>query len=217
MSKTRGIIFEAEVSRDVEPGVVTLYDMSRYANNGVMTGVTWAQLPSDLWVMNLDGNDFINFGTGIYVPIGTFSTWFYTTASGAQQTLLAKDIGGQNNGDFTFDINMADDKIRLRLQDASPSSQSIFSNVAVNTAQWYHVVVLFGTGGMIMYVNSVAQTDTDAFTGGITNTAATFYLGGLAASFGLTGYLAMGELYNYRLSAGQILKRFEATRSLFGV
>ena len=43
-----------DVARQIggpEPSTTTLTDLSGFGNDGAMTNVTWAQEPSELWVM----------------------------------------------------------------------------------------------------------------------------------------------------------------------
>ena len=91
MSKTRGIVFESEVSRDVEPGVVTLYDRSRFQNNGAMTDVSWTQLPSGLWVMSYNGSSsLVDLGNADSLKLKdtnfTLMLWFNPTTVGVDTT-----------------------------------------------------------------------------------------------------------------------------------
>jgi len=35
----------------------SVHDLSKYHNNGTITGATWTQLPSGIWVLSFDGVD----------------------------------------------------------------------------------------------------------------------------------------------------------------
>ena len=69
----RNIVLQPENSIDVEPGVVTLIDQSRYRNNGTFVNApTWTKLPSGLWVLNFDSAalQYINCGNDVSLNVG---------------------------------------------------------------------------------------------------------------------------------------------------
>ena len=84
--KTKGLVLDPEASRDIEPGIVTLYDRSRFQNNGAMTDVTWVRLPSGLWVMGFNGTtSIVNCGVGASLANLTPMTlieWINPTTTG---------------------------------------------------------------------------------------------------------------------------------------
>ncbi len=214
MSKTRGIVLEPEVSRDVEPGVVTLYDRSRFANNGVMANVTWVQLPSGLWVMEFNGTSSkVNFNAP--VSLQNFATktvvfWYYAGAfTGTSREVI--DFGySLGTGDVVLLAYGANTVPLLLLSDGLATV--LFAH-GVNT--WTQICYSYD-GTTILYAKNGVVFDTDAQTG--TMACAAAFLGGRGGtSKWYDGNLALLKVLRYALTPGQILQRYEATRSLFGV
>lgn len=217
MSKTRGIVFEAEVSRDVQPGVVTLYDQSRFANNGVITGVTWTQLPSGLWSLTYDSvTELITVADSLSIRLTTaftFELWTYRASLGENSTPYM--ISKNTLTDYGM-IYWSDDSIRFY-----PGAQVVAPAATLVLNVWQYIALTFdvfaGANELQCYLNG-------AFVGqGTRNTvlatsANALILGNRAAADRtFDGYIALLRIHNYALTAGQILQRFEAERSLFGV
>ena len=81
----------------------------------------------------------------------------------------------------------------------------IFADSAVTINTWYHVAAVFGSSGMIMYINGGQQTDTDADTGGMTNTSPSFVIGSLrVGTWPFNGKIDDVRVYNRVLSADEI-------------
>ncbi|MCK5235919.1 MAG: LamG domain-containing protein [Deltaproteobacteria bacterium] len=226
MSKTRGIVLEAETSRDVEPGVVTLYDRSRFANNGTFAGTVgtpiWVQLPSGLWVLDFTAANaqYINFGTpesinnisnAISVEI-----WFnLKTAVGFQRIFNTADAfsGGVNYGiDIIMDGTLFYGQVCGTLSTQNGQWADRIADV------WHYATFTYNRVQNLTYGNGVLISG-DTIDSGTINNTTNVYLGrrNSANTQNLNGYIGMLNIYNYALTPGQVLQRFEATRSLFGV
>lgn len=189
MSKTRGVVFEAEVSRDVEPDALTLYDRSRFKNNGTMLGAgepNAVQLPSNLWVWDFDGTDDIITIGDILSSIQSAILWI------CPDDITTRSIVDFDGGTHSIEISGASN-----ITATGWAAPAIYVNgvvaAAVTLQTW----------------KCIAVTTATAF-------AVSALVLGQEASF-FDGKIGMIVLYTYILTAGQVLKRFEATRSLFGV
>uniref|UniRef100_A0A6M3LV68 Putative lectin/glucanase superfamily protein n=1 Tax=viral metagenome TaxID=1070528 RepID=A0A6M3LV68_9ZZZZ len=95
MSKSTGLVFEAETSRGTEPSSATLEDKSRNKNHGTMTNVTYTQLDSGLWVQDYDGTAYIDCGAdgSLNFISSSFSiaAWVYPSTI-ADQYLISRGL-----------------------------------------------------------------------------------------------------------------------------
>ncbi|GAH57001.1 unnamed protein product, partial [marine sediment metagenome] len=112
-----------------------------------------------------DGSDFVNFTQVIGSTSGTLAFWINITAgAGTQRNIIGRDDGGANQ-DFTLMIRgSAGNKAYWYLDDGAGVDKFILSNEAIPENVWVHVVGMWGTDGMKMYVNGVLQDDTSAVT-----------------------------------------------------
>ena len=136
---------------------------------------------------DFDGvDDYITCGTDVSldVVLGTLSFGMYLDAlPGATDTgIICKDNSGANIGDFNVNMGYTgeDDKLYWFIDDP-PATGKVNSDGALSATTWYHVALLFGTGGMIMYINGIAQADTDVVTEGMTNASANLMFGVIRA------------------------------------
>ena len=227
-SKTRGIVFEAEVSRDVEPGVATLYDRSRYGNNGVMTDITWIQLPSGLWSVDHNGSTGVTHIPGV-PPLDNL----FDNGATLEVWINPRSDGGGDLGAI-FDKNRwgfitrseAGGAVRIQFSHQFTGNDYIANTTTtvVNINTWSHVVMTYDNGNVanlaIEYVNAAVVAHGNNMPTGIRESEAGFNLS-IGKHFTVAryfdGYIVRPCFYNYILTAGQILKKFEAERSLFGV
>ncbi len=213
----RDIVFQPENSIDVEPGAVTLWDLSRYPNDGAMTNVTWVQLPSSLWVMVFNGTtSWVNCGADASVRSFRYSHEFWlnpTTIAPVTQGL----IGIHWAGDGVY-IHMRGDEIRLTHGGIAEFTTATL-NLQIDT--WYHMVALYDGTDIMLYVNG-------AFIQSV-GTAAPTWAGAAELVYGTWRNSNLGtnsiyfegnivpNYYNYALTAGQVRNYFEKTKHWFGV
>ena len=216
--KSTGLVLDPEVSVDVEPGVVTLYDRSRFRNNGVMTDVTWVRRPSGLWVMEFnDASSFVDCGHDASFNLQhlTLEAWVVNAEglSVNSQHILVKKTGYVSH--FGYMIYLESGGVYFNLGDGGSHRETYVGPLAWDVTAWYHIVLTFDNARFYVYRNGVHQGDRAlAFT--IVHDATDFYIGRMAGVW-YNGQIAMARVYNYPLTPGQVLQRFEATRRLFGV
>lgn len=221
--KTTGIVLDPEVSVDLEPGVVTLYDRSRFRNNGVFANVTWVQLPSGLWVMSFNGtnssvdlttNSIYNFTSELF----TVEAWIYLDAAwSAAASVLFK---GNHGGDGWFLSLGFGGGTNLELATNHAPTWEYSYSTALNKSQWYHgVAVRTSTTNVDIYINGVDDTASHAVHADPTTTIQRLAIGtrsNLVAN-PFYGLIAQPRIYTYALSAATIYSHFQAKRGWFGV
>jgi len=175
--------------------------------------------------LGFDGtNDYVTAGspTTFDISDGTASFWAQPQelGSGTKQKLLAKDNSGNNSGDWNIHINIGGsaDLITFRIEDGLGGSFEVDSNSAPSLNTWVHVTVTWGSGGMRMYIDGILQTDTDAHTGGMTNTSANLLFGMLRAPSEepFEGLIDEVKVYNYVLTQQQIRDDYNQGTVRFG-
>jgi hypothetical protein len=224
--KTTGCVFEAGVTLGAtSPPVGILYDLSRFRNNGTITGPTWVRLPSGLWVNSFDGtDDVINCGTTTSLNnIGTtgdftFTILCWTKWTGRTATypsLFNKQIGATELG-IRMLSNNSDTTMLARLSSGGVKYKD--ATIAVSQNIW-HLVGLKYNGA-----NTIALCDTNsvtgsAFVGGVDDhSSEAFCIGNNAAvNQDYLGYIGLFRIWNRALSAGKINQIYQAERGLFRV
>lgn len=226
-AKTSGIVLNVARQRwGAMPSVVTLYDHSRFGNDGAMTDITWTQLPSGLWVMDIDSatdevaipDDISLSPTNAITMLawirGDFTDWAWNGK------IFSKRAAG-NNHDYFLDIiaqgQANEGGIRFNFYDGVAWRAGVIDDtVLCGDDVWHQIGVTFDAANYIYYVDGEqGMTTACAFTmirsGGILNIGR-----GAVAQEKYIGLITLAEIYSYPLTAGQILQRYEATRGFFG-
>lgn len=217
--KATGLVLDAERSVDVEPGVVTLYDMSRFGNDGAMDNITWTQLPSGLWVMSLNGtNSGVRIASGqLYRTTTTLECWIRLNNA----TQVDKAIMGQLSPFFwdQYGSGILFDNGVLSVISESNHDKAALTVALTDIISWHHVVGIVRTASGKLFLDGVEVDSGDLDSGYLY----WFAIGAsrddtdpLAGNY-FDGLISGVRVYNYALSAGQILKKYEATRRFFGV
>ena len=158
------------------------------SNDGTLDGATQGVAGVFDDAYSFDGNDNVNFGTSVNFDLTTGTLMFHLyldsqPGSTSDWGFLSKDDGGANVGDGNFSMGYytTDNKMNFALGNStSPYNYVCASNSALSATTWYHVAGVFGgVSGMILYIDGVAQTDTDAHQGGLNRAAAVMFVGAL--------------------------------------
>ena len=218
-------VLDLENSMDVEPGATPWYDLSHYKNHGTITGATWVQLPSGLWVMDLDGSDFVNIPDSDSMDIGTsdFTVlwWQNITSTAATQGLIDKGAFAGEIGWNTL-IEGGTGRLYLWMADDIVARHRVTSTPSVTAGIWQLMAVTVDrdVGGVISFNAVVQGEQADDLAAAPDSLANAFdaTIGRRGAHGGyFTGMMALFRIYNYALTAGQVLQRYEKTRYLLGV
>ncbi len=207
-----------------------IHDFSGNSHNGTLivgSGGTQSAT-SSIWTnglsgkingsLNFDGtDDIVNMGTStaFNIATGTVSVWFNLNSHTIlDKTIIGKDLSGGNNGDFNLRVAESDDatnpsKIEFKTENGGSSYYVASDNIAP-TNEWVHVAVLFGDGGMRMYVNGILQKSTASQVYGMTNASANLFIS--ASATGNTDYfngkIDEAKIYNYHLTPEEIKQEY---------
>ncbi len=210
----------------------TIWDRSDKANNGAITGATWTRLPSGLWVLSFDGNDFItvadadslSFGNGTVDTAFTILLWAkMTDATGFRM------IGKMSSTVREYLFQTTGDNLQIACFDADNlNSITTVASATVTSyeGKWvFFAGVYTGSGlntGLSLYVNGAVVASTGSTTGtyvAMHNTAIDLTIGvaNFATPSFATGSIALPRLVGSALTAAQLLNIYNQERSLFNV
>lgn len=203
-----------------------LADLSKKANHGTIDGATWANGPVGQAVLSSDGIDnyvSVADNPSLQLTQGSIELWFkptggFDSSASVSEALIGKEGAGNNNGDF--DIRLLDTNGRLSFNNENGvATNSVSSDSSSWNDQWYCVVTTFdGSGNMALYIDGIAQSDTDTSTA-LMSRSDTLYIGSLRAGtlFPFNGLIDEVRIYNRPKTASDISQRFQLMRHLYGV
>jgi hypothetical protein len=174
---------------------------------------------------NIDGggseafNGSTQYGTGLGTPLGlsayTKSFWFKLTSYLPGNNVVSSDVGGH----FCY----FGGGNKLQSGHSFWSNYGAFTSVttfALNT--WYHACLTFNTStGMALYINGVLDSTYVSNTTNPTNTPVTGTGRVDIANYGtgnnLAGSIGQVMVYNRTLTAGEVLKNYNALAGRYGL
>ena len=190
-----------------------IYDRSPYGNVGTIVGATWKRLPSGLWCLYFDGDDYVKIPIGLEA-LNTFTclAWFNTSSGG---TIFGSD--GNVAGSNAYLLRVA---TTLRFVLEGGTSVNIASSATVNDGKWH-------LGASVKDGNTIARLSVDGVEDGRDETVyanlawSNLCLGCLNASgtpaVTYTGSLAVVRLIGRAFNASEIRGIFNQEKHLFGV
>ena len=200
---------------DIDGGAGDIKDSTSNGNNGttVNMGVSNQVEGRIDGSMEFDGvNEYIGAGSAASLDVtqGTYSMWLnWEDDSGVLEIPLAKDNVGFNLGDGSIHIHGESTNGVMFMAGSAFGENEVVSDSAITPGEWVHVVGVSGTGGMLLYIDGVVQADTDVYTGGWSNAAASLLMGSRRAGTDeFDGILDEIRISNIRRSADWINTTF---------
>jgi len=212
----------------------TIFDRSGNANNGTITGATWKRLPSGLWSIRYDGNDYINIDVAVNdlaaTTTGTWMAWMKLDDATPVATAMAVCFGDTNADEFIQFGILSSGKLYSQLYVAGARKWRLdTAAAAVANLRYAHITVIQDGVSPILLVNGVlvAQAFVDA-------TDKTLWFAGCAGidngrigcgnynSVGNTAFItdgntALTKIINTNLTVAQVLSIFNQELHLFVV
>lgn len=189
-----------------------IIDQTSNSNDCTLTGATYNVTGQYGGAVSFDGvDDYLDCGSSTELDAlssGTATFWFkFDNLPGATgRAIFAKDNANRNDGDFGahYGFVTTSNQLDFFVSDAA-NDYDVIANSAQSADTWYHGAFVWGTGGMRMYIDGVLQTDTDAYTGGMTNASATLIIGSLRNGvFHWEGDLDEFALFSRQLNSTEI-------------
>ena len=159
--------------------------------------------------VGIEDNNDLDFGTGAF----TMECWVVAnfTAQGSEEVNVILSLGGNvaTTGTAGLGIKGSTGKIRGYV-----ASEVCDMNGTFTTGQWYHVVTTRAENGLCtLYLDAVAQTDTETTTGNVSNSHSKFIGKDTNAERFYDGVVDDVKLYNRALTPTEIKKNYNATKS----
>jgi len=196
-----------------------IHDVSQYHNNGAITGATWTQLPSGIWVLSFDGvDDYVDCGNDESLQITgalTLASWVKPTLLGSAEKIIRKDGSGGDRG-FYYQVQ-ADGKVIFLISSDGTALSYWDTTDALTNGVWQYVVAVFNPGSIMdIYVNGVFwERYPGTIPSAIYNTSGNLTISFSADAF--DGLIGEVRIYNRALSASEVESAFNQDRDLFGV
>lgn len=200
-------VLDLENSMDLEPAATPWYDLSRYHTNGVVTGATWAQLPSGLWV-----KDF-NSATPDYVVVTCpqlnfttedFSGIFRIYIDNLVASRCILERGAITADGYTF-VVAANGIIYLYTSQAAAEQHTISNVLSIGATTWYTLGWTRAGNSVRLYRDGVDVTFTPAVHVNPATSARTAKIGvrDNLTTQPFDGKIGFQRIFNYALTPGE--------------
>ena len=208
---TDGLVLylDAANQKSFVSGNTIWYDISKYNNNGTLSGATFSQDRGGGFIFN--GASWVNLGNDTSLQIGGYNislcAWFKTSASQYQPIL--DDLGALDYTSWGMWLTPTG-KVAWFGWDESA--------IAVNTGNITNVVTVMEDGTVKFYINSIKdinQYSKSAIIPTTDNKAIGARSDGTSYFFNGTIYNC--SIYNRALTAQEVKQNFDALKSRFGL
>lgn len=192
-------------------------DWSGKGNHGTIHGATKITAPWNQ-ALSFDGeNDYVDCGNDASLDITdaiTISAWVYPREkSGSYRAVISKGSNEVTPFDIRMDRTSSGNHIFGKLQTSAGSVN--VPNTAINNNQWYHAVLLYDGIKVELFLNGQSKCSNPQ-TGTINTNAVNLMIGGNTKSEFWNGSIDEVRIYNKALTAAQIFKIYNWTKSAFG-
>jgi len=229
------------ILRQVPPGAVLYYpgldygnwyttkikDYSGNANDGTIVEATWTRLPSGLWGLSFDGDDYVScadLSTMLFTKTSAFSimTWVYPTFDAANRMIITNIVTTDAYKQWTLELNNNIFNAFIGFHDGT--WKRIFcASSTYTTSGWYHIVATF-TGTVDqekIYVKGIDDThiiesDATNFSYSVAHPVILGRRGNLGDTF-YKGKVGLISVFNRTLTPTEIANFYNQTRWMFGV
>jgi len=167
------------------------------------------------------------------VKVADSSTFDYTTQLSASAwiypTGLQSELSSILSNDVNYEFHLRPNRQLYWWWSDADGSYSLTSTKTIPLNQWTHVAITFssasGAGRQKIYINGVADSNTDDWTGTLKANACPLYIGGdistgssctLLPARNFKGRIDEVKLYDYELSANEVLADMNLGRSCSG-
>lgn len=213
--KSTGLVFAEKPSIGIEP--TRLFDRSRWGHHGTITGATWIRLPSGLWVLNFaGGTNKVATTTAGWADLSTANSFAVWIQVHSNPPSYASNIFSKAKIARGLLWSQAASTLYFGA-DTNLTAKWAYSAYTPSETTWLFVVGTWDGSKCRLYING-PLVDTANETDTWTHDATEFCMFNvLEGDQPLDGACNRGTVLTRALTAGQILKRFNAERHWFGV
>lgn len=165
VTKDTGLVFDSAHQPGLtEPHATILHDYSRWKNHGIFKAdgaPNWVQLPSGLWVMDYNGDDYVNISAIISTAqnhtVGAIKFWFKNaTQDGSNRIFSASDSGDDPAFSF-FDIYSVDTgKIYVNITENGAALLYFSTDDTFDDEVWHLLLFAVGVNSNVLRIDGVA-------------------------------------------------------------
>jgi C1A family cysteine protease len=139
---------------------VTITVIDTQSSSDAESFTLWILRPGAGYAIAYDGvNDYVdsNKDNEFRIANGTFEAWFYAYTYTGYGCLWSKDVDNYNDDIYTY--FKADGTLSFGIDKSSGGSNAhcVDSIDPIEVNKWYHLAVIWGTGGLKMYLNGELQ------------------------------------------------------------
>jgi hypothetical protein len=208
---TDGLVFylDAANTKSYVSGSTTWTNISQISNNGTLTNGPTFNIGSGGSIVFDGVDDSVVSANTINITgsaARTMNIWFRSTGTISTRQALAYFGSETTNGRSYIEIEGSQFKFNT-------GAVSFGGAVVANT--WYNGAITFNGSTLLVYLNGV---QVNIGTPTLNTGTGSLILGRFVTNvFPLTGNIAQFSLYNRALSAQEILRNYEATKTRFGL
>ena len=219
--RTSGLVLDvASQVGGASPGVATLYDKSRFANNGAMIGLTWSQISSGLRVINFGGvygNRVVFPNSASLSKLGSgISVMFWMSSPPGGTNVIYQWALAQRS----FQLSASADKMVCYISDDGSVNAGHFkqytSSLSAFTSSYNLIGFTFNSSGLSLFVNGVLDPAPVKTADGAISTMFSSNQD-IVMYTDVASKMALGRIWNHALSPARIRDLYTAERRLFGV
>ena len=198
----------------------SVIDLAGNGLNGTMTNITYANpaftFNGSTSQVSIPDNAVLEPGTGSW----SIEVWMFN--SGSSGTVLGKYNNGGNSANISYALRLTAANT-IRADFSNGSNAQVTDNYTFAANNWVQMVYVWDktNNNIYTYSNGVLkQTKAIAISGGILNATTNLFLGyynGGEYSQYFTGKMGIVRIYKKALSATEVLKNYDASKSLYGV
>ena len=180
-----------------------------------ITGVNLFENVRKQGALNLDGSSWAEVHDNASLDLTTglsVENWIYIEDAATQGRVLSKWGSTQPNRSYQIFMNNA--VVRFLIGDGSIQA-SLNSSTSLTEGNWHHIVSTYDGANIKIYINGSADATTaETFT--IYNSNQPVLIGGYTGGANLSvNPIAQPRIYNRALTAEEVLKNYNATKTQF--
>lgn len=199
-----------------------ILDNSNNSNDGASTGMTQSNLvqsdlqtvaPYSKYALSFDGNDdYITISGASDLSISgdlTMSMWFKANSFIDYEYILRLGSGTTTNGDRM--IGFKSSKISTNTFADSSGAYDVLGNTTLSTGVWYHVLVVYSSNTVIIYLNGNADSSAIPTTMGTISYVNTEIGRGYSSRY-FDGSISNVSIWNATLTSSQVREIYNEGR-----
>jgi len=195
-----------------------LHDFSPYGNHGEINGASWKDGRYG-WSLDFDGtDDYVDCGNDPSLNQGkiTVMAWINTpNPTKNYQMIAVKGSGSDNTGEYRlgFDSDTGASFFKIYI---GGTAYSITGNV-LDADTWYLITATYDGETMKLYENGDLVNSDTSPSGNLDDHGQILYIGRRKDGINFVGTINIVSVYSVAKSGSWINRRFQRTKSIFGL